>query len=131
MIKIQQLEFHYRQGEFNLNIPEFQISGSEKVAVIGPSGSGKTTFGLQYLCYGANNDENCIYITIGEPVSHVEKYVQFNMNLKELAEEGKLLLVDTKLIKLSDLSEILKEAVNKTDRPRTIMEFQNNADLTQ
>ena len=43
MIKIQQLEFHYRQGEFNLNIPEFQISGSEKVAVIGPSGSGKTT----------------------------------------------------------------------------------------
>jgi putative ABC transport system ATP-binding protein len=43
MINIKQLEFHYRQGEFKLNIPEFQVSGSEKVAVIGPSGSGKTT----------------------------------------------------------------------------------------
>jgi KaiC/GvpD/RAD55 family RecA-like ATPase len=92
------------------------------VLVKGPPGSGKTTFGLQFLCYGANNDENCIYITIGEPVSHVEKYVQFNMNLRELADEGKLLLVDTKLIKLSDLSEILKEAVNKYKAQRVVID---------
>jgi putative ABC transport system ATP-binding protein len=43
MINIQKLEFYYRAGEFNLNIPEFVIAGGEKVAVIGPSGSGKTT----------------------------------------------------------------------------------------
>ncbi len=43
MINIQKLEFYYRTGEFNLNIPEFVVAGGEKVAVIGPSGSGKTT----------------------------------------------------------------------------------------
>lgn len=43
MIHIQSLDFHYREGEFRLHIPEFQIRHSEKVAVIGPSGSGKTT----------------------------------------------------------------------------------------
>ena len=43
MITIQDLQFYYREGEFNLDIPEFRISGGEKVAVIGPSGSGKTT----------------------------------------------------------------------------------------
>ena len=43
MINIQDLEFFYRAGEFNLNIPEFMAAGGEKVAVIGPSGSGKTT----------------------------------------------------------------------------------------
>ena len=43
MISIQNLEFHYRAGEFRLHIPEFNVSGGEKVAVIGPSGSGKTT----------------------------------------------------------------------------------------
>jgi len=43
MINIQDLEFYYRAGEFNLNIPEFMAAGGEKVAVIGPSGSGKTT----------------------------------------------------------------------------------------
>jgi ABC-type lipoprotein export system ATPase subunit len=43
MIRIQKLNFYYRAGEFRLTIPEFQITGGEKVAVIGPSGSGKTT----------------------------------------------------------------------------------------
>jgi putative ABC transport system ATP-binding protein len=43
MIHIQDLKFHYPGGEFRLNIPDFQISVGEKVAVIGPSGSGKTT----------------------------------------------------------------------------------------
>ena len=43
MINIQDLTFYYREGEFNLHIPKFRISGGEKVAVIGPSGSGKTT----------------------------------------------------------------------------------------
>ncbi len=43
MINIQDLEFYYSAGEFNLNIPEFVVAEGEKVAVIGPSGSGKTT----------------------------------------------------------------------------------------
>ncbi|MBW1828770.1 MAG: ABC transporter ATP-binding protein [Deltaproteobacteria bacterium] len=43
MINIQALEFHYPHGEFQLTVPEFSVSRSEKIAVIGPSGSGKTT----------------------------------------------------------------------------------------
>ena len=43
MITIQKLEFRYPNGEFRLIIPDFQVSGGQKVAVIGPSGSGKTT----------------------------------------------------------------------------------------
>ena len=43
MITIQALGFYYPGGEFRLNIPDFQVAGGEKVAVIGPSGSGKTT----------------------------------------------------------------------------------------
>ena len=43
MINIKNLQFHYRSGEFQLDIPDFKIKQSEKVAVIGPSGSGKTT----------------------------------------------------------------------------------------
>jgi putative ABC transport system ATP-binding protein len=58
MISIQNLNFYYRAGEFRLTIPEFNVSGGEKVAVIGPSGSGKTTLlnlvaGIITPVYGA------------------------------------------------------------------------------
>jgi len=43
MIDIHGLKFNYPAGEFQLDIPEFSVTGGEKVAVIGPSGSGKTT----------------------------------------------------------------------------------------
>ncbi len=43
MIHIESLMYHYSFGEFRLEIPEFTVSGGEKMAVIGPSGSGKTT----------------------------------------------------------------------------------------
>ncbi len=43
MIILQNLEFAYPGGEFQLSIAALKLSRSEKVAVIGPSGSGKTT----------------------------------------------------------------------------------------
>ena len=43
MISINNLEFHYDEGDFELSIPELTVPQSEKTAVIGPSGSGKTT----------------------------------------------------------------------------------------
>lgn len=43
MIDLSALRFHYRDGDFVLNIPELHLSAGEKVAVVGPSGSGKTT----------------------------------------------------------------------------------------
>jgi len=43
MIRIRSLEFQYPTGDFHLDVPEFTVEQSEKVAVIGPSGSGKTT----------------------------------------------------------------------------------------
>ncbi len=43
MINIHELVFQYRNGTFKLNMPEFRVRKSEKLAVIGPSGSGKTT----------------------------------------------------------------------------------------
>lgn len=43
MINIKALNFHYQTGDFRLDLPEFNVRKSEKIAIIGPSGSGKTT----------------------------------------------------------------------------------------
>lgn len=98
------------------------IPRSWVILVKGPPGCGKTTLSLQFLCYGAENGEHGIYITIGEPISHVKKYVRFNLNLEELIADGKLILVDTKIIKLSDLSKILQDAVNKYNAQRIVID---------
>ena len=67
MIYIQSLDFHYREGEFRLHVPDFQIEQSEKVAVIGPSGSGKTT--LLNLVAGILRPETGTIKVGGIPVS--------------------------------------------------------------
>ena len=42
-IRIRDLQFRYRDGDFALRIPEHSVQPGKCVAVIGPSGSGKTT----------------------------------------------------------------------------------------
>jgi putative ABC transport system ATP-binding protein len=44
MVNIEQLDFRYPDGGFQLRIPRFSIASGERVALLGPSGCGKTTF---------------------------------------------------------------------------------------
>ena len=43
MIRVRDLAFHYRRGDFHLVLPSLDVPAGETVAVVGPSGSGKTT----------------------------------------------------------------------------------------
>ena len=59
MIRLTDLEFRYREGDFALRIPELAVGRGERVAVIGPSGSGKTT--LLHLIAGiATPADGCV-----------------------------------------------------------------------
>ncbi len=42
------------------------IPSGHTVAVIGPFGSGKTTMAMQFIYYGLNNNEKCVYISLEE-----------------------------------------------------------------
>ena len=43
MIRLEDVEFRYREGDFRLVIPSLAAEKGSSVAVVGPSGSGKTT----------------------------------------------------------------------------------------
>jgi putative ABC transport system ATP-binding protein len=43
VIELRGVQFAYRGGNFQLDIPSFRVQSGERLAVIGPSGSGKTT----------------------------------------------------------------------------------------
>jgi putative ABC transport system ATP-binding protein len=49
VIAARDLAFAYRDGAFQLRVPQLDIATGEKIALIGPSGSGKTTL-LSLLC---------------------------------------------------------------------------------
>jgi putative ABC transport system ATP-binding protein len=43
VVRIRDLEFRYREGEFRLRVPELDVEKGASLAFVGPSGSGKTT----------------------------------------------------------------------------------------
>jgi putative ABC transport system ATP-binding protein len=43
MIRIDDLTFRYRDGDFRLHVPILEVPQGQALAVVGPSGSGKTT----------------------------------------------------------------------------------------
>jgi putative ABC transport system ATP-binding protein len=43
MIRIEELNFEYGEGGFNLRISTLSVARGERIAIVGPSGSGKTT----------------------------------------------------------------------------------------
>ncbi len=43
MIGVEDLEFRYREGDFELAVEKLEIGSGEHVGIMGPSGSGKTT----------------------------------------------------------------------------------------
>ena len=43
MIRLEDVRYHYRTGEFRLHVPEFAVDAGSSVALVGPSGAGKTT----------------------------------------------------------------------------------------
>ena len=55
MIELSDVLFRYREGEFELRVPELALARGEQVGLIGPSGSGKTT--LLHLVAGIERPE--------------------------------------------------------------------------
>jgi len=94
-------------SKIRTGIPGFDtmISGGLRegrpIVVCGPPGSGKTTFGLQFLCSGANDfDEPGVYVTLSQSVEEIAKDCKsFGWDIKALMEKGKLLVIDARPFK--------------------------------
>lgn len=64
------------------------------VAVIGPFGAGKTTFGLQFLNYGLENGERCIFISLEEESESIIKTAEsFGWKFGDYVKNGSLTII--------------------------------------
>lgn len=66
-VRVRDLRFRYRDGEFALRVPDLAIEDGARVAFIGPSGSGKTT--LLHLLAGIRVPDGGDVVVDGTPVT--------------------------------------------------------------
>jgi ABC-type lipoprotein export system ATPase subunit len=69
-VRIDDLRFHYAEGDFAMRVPELEVAPRETIAVIGPSGSGKTT--LLQLIAGISQPDQGRVVTHGVEVSALD-----------------------------------------------------------
>jgi circadian clock protein KaiC len=79
---------------------------SSVICVLGDAGTGKTTFGMQFLFYGASNNDKGLYITGTEPLHSLKRFMG---SFKFYNEK----LIEKELIKLWDLGGIMTEFPEK------------------
>jgi circadian clock protein KaiC len=72
------------------------------VLVSGPSGSGKTTLCVQFLSYGACNNERGLFVTLEESKKKIcEDMLQFGFDLEQYIKEGRCLILGGPLSKIT------------------------------
>jgi KaiC/GvpD/RAD55 family RecA-like ATPase len=71
------------------------------ILISGGTGTGKTIFAMQYLINGAQEDESGIYLTLDERPDLIrEDMLRFGWNVRELEDNGKLMLIDGTIAKI-------------------------------
>lgn len=96
---------------------------SSTVLVSGSAGTGKTIFGLQYLHYGAKNNEPGIYLTVEESKKNIfDQASQFGWNLEKLEDENKLIINVMKESDIESILEKLKIEVNNIKAKRLVVD---------
>lgn len=82
MISINNLRFRYSEGEFALHVPELNVVGGEKIAVIGPSGSGKTT--LLNLIAGIRTPQSGKVETQGTEIGNLDDAARRDFRIRHI-----------------------------------------------
>jgi len=82
MISVSDLRFCYPGGEFELDVPNLDVTAGEKVAVIGPSGSGKTT--LLHLMAGIRLPQRGTVITDGVEVTNLDDGARRDFRIRRI-----------------------------------------------
>ncbi len=70
MIKLSDLRFRYRHGDFTLHVPALNVERGETLALVGPSGSGKTT--LLHIIAGVQTPQSGRVVTDGVDVTELD-----------------------------------------------------------
>lgn len=93
------------------------------VLLSGGTGTGKSIFGMNFLAYGAQNDEPGVYVSLEE--GYDENKIQMNIfgwDMESLQKEKKLLILQPKMYNFDKLVEAIQTAVYNVKAKRLVID---------
>ena len=93
------------------------------ILLAGACGTGKSIFSMQFLYYGAKNDETGVYITLEQkPENAIEIMKNFGWGIDELIKNKKLLVIKPEKENFASLNNCIKTAVKKIGARRLVID---------
>lgn len=94
------------------------------ILVSGGTGSAKTTLCMQYLYYGAKNDEPSVYISLEETPERMMLNFKktFNWDLNELIKKKKLFMTRAELYDFEKLKILIEDVVERFKATRLVID---------
>ncbi len=94
------------------------------ILVSGGPGTGKTIFGLQFIYYGAKNNEPGVYISFEQEPEQLKNSVKrFNMDFDKLEKEGKVIILRIKDARdITEILKVIKNSIKKIKAKRLVID---------
>ncbi len=93
------------------------------ILITGGTGTGKTTFMLQFIWEGLKRGENCIYITLEEPIDDLRAdAMQFGWDLMKYEKTGQLRIEMYDPFELTDMNLRLKDLITTNNFKRVAID---------
>ncbi|MBU4246336.1 MAG: ATPase domain-containing protein [Nanoarchaeota archaeon] len=93
------------------------------ILITGGAGTGKTTLMLQFIWEGLKNGENCIYITLEEPIEDLRAdAMQFGWDLMKYEKTGQLRIEIYDPFELTDINLRLKDLITTNNYRRVAID---------
>ena len=107
-------------------LDELIEGGFPKGAVIllsGTCGTGKTLTSLQFLWYGIQRGENCVYLSFEEPVEQVKNNAkQFGWDFEKAEKQGKVIMIRYDPFHVEEVIDIVVSSVRKINAERLVID---------
>jgi KaiC/GvpD/RAD55 family RecA-like ATPase len=93
------------------------------VLLSGNTGTGKSIFGMNFLAYGARNNEPGVYVSLEEGYEANKAQMNiFGWNLDELQKNDSLMIIQPKIYNFDKLVEAIQTAIYRSKAKRVVID---------